>query len=287
MKLIPFGYMGGKFSKLGFILPRLVPQGKPVRHFVEACCGSAAVALNYQNPDVKVTTINDLNGDIANFFTVLRDKPEELQRLINLSPNSRAEYEAHRHADLSTYTDLEQARVFYCIMQQAYSSIPNSSWAPWARSVSISNRSGKTLNRNKKLPQLAAALMGVSIDNRPLLRIIDLYGKDDACLLYLDPPYLNCMAADYYRGEYENSEATHTDMLSACLKSPARIAISGYDTELYAAMLRDWQRHEFATLATMHPGNPTARTEVLWTNYEPNLELTLDLFQNQEVTHAE
>ncbi len=86
-KLIAFGWYGGKFSHLDWLLP-LLPKTK---HFCEPFAGSAAVLINRE--PVPVETYNDLDGDVANFFCVLREQKEQLIEAIGLTPFSRSEFE--------------------------------------------------------------------------------------------------------------------------------------------------------------------------------------------------
>src|ERR1051325_7463111 len=85
-KMIAFGYYGGKFSHLDFILPLLPTRFK---HYCEVFGGSAAVLIN--RPPASVENYNDLDGEVVNFFECLRDNGKELIRLISLTPFSRVE----------------------------------------------------------------------------------------------------------------------------------------------------------------------------------------------------
>ncbi|WP_238361002.1 DNA adenine methylase [Iningainema tapete] len=81
-KLIAFGWYGGKFSHLDWLLP-LLPDSQ---HYCEPFGGSAAVLLN-RNPSL-VETYNDLDGEVVNFFRVLREQKESLIEAIGLTPFS-------------------------------------------------------------------------------------------------------------------------------------------------------------------------------------------------------
>src|SRR5437667_11901287 len=85
-KLIPFGWYGGKYSHLKWLLP-LLPKS---HHYCEPFAGSAAVLLN-RNPS-PVETYNDIDGQVVNFFRILRDRGEDLVKAIALTPFSREEY---------------------------------------------------------------------------------------------------------------------------------------------------------------------------------------------------
>ncbi|MGH8164307.1 MAG: DNA adenine methylase, partial [Rhodanobacteraceae bacterium] len=85
-KLILFGWYGGKFSHLDWLLP-LLPS---CHHYCEPFAGSGAVLLN--RPASALETYNDLDGEIVNFFRVLRDDGDGLTRAIGLTPFSREEF---------------------------------------------------------------------------------------------------------------------------------------------------------------------------------------------------
>ena len=85
-KLIAFGWYGGKYSHIDWLLP-LLPE---CHHFCEPFGGSASVLLN-RHP-AKIETYNDIDGEVVNFFKVLRDQKNKLVKAIGLTPFSREEF---------------------------------------------------------------------------------------------------------------------------------------------------------------------------------------------------
>lgn len=85
-KHIAFGWYGGKYSHLDWLLP-LLPS---CHHYCEPFGGSAAVLINREPSPVE--TYNDVDSEVVNFFRVLRHQPDELVRQIGLTPFSREEY---------------------------------------------------------------------------------------------------------------------------------------------------------------------------------------------------
>ncbi|HKS89241.1 MAG TPA: DNA adenine methylase, partial [Stellaceae bacterium] len=81
-----FGWYGGKFSHLDWLLP-LLPAA---HHYCEPFAGSAAVLLN--RIPAPIETYNDIDGELVNFFRVLREEYDELARAIALTPFSREEF---------------------------------------------------------------------------------------------------------------------------------------------------------------------------------------------------
>jgi DNA adenine methylase len=64
-KSIAFGWYGGKYSHLDWLLPLLPPS----QHFCDVFGGSAAVIIN--RPPAPVETYNDIHSEVVNFFRVL------------------------------------------------------------------------------------------------------------------------------------------------------------------------------------------------------------------------
>lgn len=78
-KLIAFNYFGGKFTWLEYLYANF-PHS--FTHLIDLFAGSMAVSINYSGRVIK--TANEINGDITNFFEVLRDHEPELTRLLIL-----------------------------------------------------------------------------------------------------------------------------------------------------------------------------------------------------------
>ena len=106
-KVIAFGWYGGKFSHLSWLLP-LLPE---CHHYCEPFAGSAAVLLN--RPPSPVETYNDIDGEVVNFFKVLRDRREELIQAIALTPFSREEFATAVTSPREPIGEVEQARRFF------------------------------------------------------------------------------------------------------------------------------------------------------------------------------
>ena len=111
-KKIAFGWYGGKYSHLDWLLP-LLPY---TTHYCEPFGGSAAVLLNREPSPVE--TYNDIDGEVVNFFKVLREQKEELLQAIGLTPFSREELRLAVKGKAEDLTDLERARRFFVRARQ-------------------------------------------------------------------------------------------------------------------------------------------------------------------------
>ncbi len=79
-------YPGSKWT----LAERIVGQMPPHKFYLEPYFGSGAVFFNKEPSDYE--TINDLDGNVVNFFRVCRDRPDELARAVNLTPFAREEF---------------------------------------------------------------------------------------------------------------------------------------------------------------------------------------------------
>lgn len=163
-KLIAFGWYGGKFSHLNWLLP-LLP---PCHHYCEPFAGSGAVLLN--RPPSPVETYNDLDGEVVNFFRVLRDDKDRLVEAIGLTPFSREEFDI-ACALAPTISSLERARRFFVRARQVRTGLAQTaSLGRWAncKNTSRAGVSGvvsRWLGSVEDLPGIAERLLRVQIEN--------------------------------------------------------------------------------------------------------------------------
>ena len=87
-------------------------------------------------------------------------------------------------------------------------------------------------------------------------------------LIYCDPPYLPETRVKPKVYEYEMSYQDHVRFLDIACDLDCMVMISGYESDLYANYLYDWPMIQFQAMTR---GGP--RTECLWMNFPPPLEL--------------
>jgi DNA adenine methylase len=263
-RLIAFGWYGGKFSHLGWLLP-LLPQ---THHYCEPFGGSAAVLLN-RDPS-PVETYNDLDGDLVRFFRVLRDHTDELLKAVALTPFSREEFFLSVDGDEFGLSDVERARRFFVRARQARTGLAQTaSLGRWANCLNTS-RAGMSgvvsrwLGSVEGLQQVAERILRVQIENRPAEDMIRVYDSEET-LLYCDPPYVHSTRGDDKAYSFELDEAAHTKLAKALRRCAGKVAVSGYRCELMDDLYLDWTCHE-APEKLCHSVK-SMRREALWTNY--------------------
>lgn len=265
---IIFGWYGGKFSHLDWLLP-LLP---PCHHYCEPFAGSGAVLLNRQPSPVE--TYNDIDGEVVTFFRVLRDRHEELIRAIALTPFSREEYYTAIYEPTDDISEVERARRFYIKARQTRTGLAQTaSLGRWAncKDTSRAGMSGvvsRWLGGVEGLDQIAQRLLRVQIENRPAVDVIRLYDSPTT-LFYCDPPYLHVTRGDAKAYGFEMNEEQHKEFAEAINACKGMAAVSGYDHPLMDDLFKPQQWIKTVGPEKTIHSTKDVRREVLWTNYEP------------------
>jgi len=266
-KLIPFGWYGGKFSHLDWLLP-LLPD---CHHYCEPFAGSGAVLLN-RGPS-PVETFNDLDGEVVNFFRVLREEKKSLIEAIGLTPFSREEFAiaCEVSPDLAL---LERARRFYVRARQVRTGLAQTATiGRWAncKNTSRAGMSGvisRWLGAVEDLPAVAERLLRVQIENRPAADVIRLYDSP-ATLFYCDPPYVHSTRGDSKAYEFEMTDGQHRALAEVLNSVQGLVALSNYQAPLLEKLYPTSKWRKTVSIARTTHSTKDQRVEVLWTNYDP------------------
>ena len=263
-RLIAFGWYGGKFSHLDFLMP-LIPID--AKHFCDVYGGSAAVLMNVS--PYPVETYNDIDSELVNFFETLRNQEEKLIKAIGLTPFSREEL-ARACAPTKNLTQLERARRFYVRARQTRTGLAQtSSEGRWAHCV-LTSRAGmagavsRWLGSIEKLAEVAQRFQRVQIENAPALDVIRRYDTTDT-VFYLDPPYVHSARGDATAYGFEMGDNEHRELADVLQHIRGRAILSGYRTEFYDRLYANWRRED-APIRTCHSVRQP-RQESVWMNF--------------------
>jgi DNA adenine methylase len=264
-KVIAFGWYGGKYSHLNWLLP-LLPK---TTHFCEPFGGSAAVLLNREPSPVE--TYNDIDSEVVNFFRVLRDQKETLIEMIGLTPFSREEFELAIAQPPQDISDLERARRFFVRARQVRSGLAQTaSSGRWANCL-LTSRAGmggavsRWLGSVEGLSEIVQRLLRVQIENAPAIEVIKRYDSEET-LFYCDPPYVHSSRGDSKAYAYEMTDNEHQKLATVLHDVKGKVAISGYRGNLMEELYGDWYAIEASSKYCHSIKQP--RTEVLWVNYK-------------------
>ncbi|MEB3355719.1 MAG: DNA adenine methylase [Synechococcales bacterium] len=265
-KIIAFGWYGGKFNHLNWLLP-LLPEAT---HYCEPFAGSAAVLLNRKPSPVE--TYNDIDGEVVNFFRVLRDSQEELIKAIGLTPFSREELRLAVEESVSNLSELERARRFFVRARQVRTGLAQTaSVGRWAH-CKLTSRAGmagavsRWLGSVEGLSEIVQRLLRVQIENSPAIEVIRRYDHEET-LFYCDPPYPHISRGDANAYKYEMTDDEHRRLAEVLKNTKGKVALSGYHCDLLDTLYGDWYCIEAPSKQCLSVKQ--LRTEVVWMNYAP------------------
>lgn len=284
----PLKWHGGK----SYLADRIVSLMPPHLHYVEPYFGGGQVLFardpadrclwwtgrtsDGRKPAGVSEVVNDLDGDLMNFYAVLKD-PEQfarLRQLLDLTLFSEAEWRGA--CDLLAGGgggSVERAAALFVQVRQSRSGT--------RKDFSSTTRTRLRRGRNDGVNAWWGAVAGledvhrrlkdVVVLCRPALQVIAPEDRP-ATLFYLDPPYVHQtrVATDAYA--YEMTEHDHRQLLDALLGCKGKVMLSGYANPLYDEALTGWTRHTF-DLPNHAAGGRTKRrmTEVLWCNFRAGM----------------
>jgi len=248
-------YYGGKWNLAEWIISHF-PEHK---NYVEPCGGAASVLL--QKPRSPLETYNDLDGNVVNFFQVLRDRPDELIRKIRLTPWARAEYE---NCLLPCDEPIEKARRFFASAWMSFNGATHDdkSVYGWRNTTDCRLRSATAWDiQNNDLMAIANRLIGVQIEHRDWQEVVQRLDNDQA-LIYLDPPYVQEERTKGFWYLHEWNLDNHIAAAELLRNAAGYVVVSGYACQLYTDLYEahDWHRVDKET----QTNSGGKRIESLW-----------------------
>jgi DNA adenine methylase len=182
---IPLKRLGSK-ARLARRLVNMLPEHTV---YVEVFGGTAAVLL--AKPISPVEVYNDIDGELVNFFTVLREKPGELIARCFFQPYARADFLKYRDEPLPD-DPVERAARYMFLVNSAFrfqdyhhshfsTHIPNPMSSPTSPAKSWASKVNKLI-------WFALRFRDVIIENRDFEEILHIYDRPEA-VFFCDPPY--------------------------------------------------------------------------------------------------
>ena len=281
----PFGYYGGKYAHLKWILPLL---SNDCRTYVEPFCGSCAVLLN--RPRARVEVANDIDGLLYNFWKVLRSKDgPELIRQIELTPNHEMEFLEARANEGSGDDPIERARSFWIRVNLAFNGQVSFTNANFAVKPQMQVKS--MTSHRKRLEVIRKRIGGVQWTCRDGVRLCQNVDRPFT-MIYADPPYeegVRCpRPGRQFKGyRHDSNDDLHNHLVDWARESVARVAISHYPSSTYDALEGWWRvsKRVLKSSSNVATGKPkSAGIEALYLNYTPRNLKALGKSLDLEIT---
>jgi len=267
----PLRYPGGKSRALTKLLKYL--PSREITEYREMFLGGGSVALEMTKrlpKDVPIW-VNDLYEPLYNFWIVLRDNPDELQRkLQELKSRFPDQGSAHglflQAKDVindGTQSNTDRAIAFYVLNKCSFSGLTESS--SFSKQASDNNF---TMRGILKLKDYSYLIRNWKITN---LDYQELAADDTLTFIYADPPY-NIKDVLYgKKGQMHKGfdHARFADVMDACL---CNVMISYNDHPDIIERFLEWCQYDYEHTYTMrstgtYMSDQKQRRELILTNY--------------------
>jgi len=189
----PLSYIGGK-NRLAKRLIAIFPKHKT---YVEPFAGGAQVFFRKEPSEVEV--LNDLDGEIVNFYRVCQQHYEELLRYFRFMVVSRTWFELLKKTDSTTLTDIQRAARYLYLLRNSFASLVRN--PVYHRNV-VQPPSFNLTGLPELIENAHKRLERVQLECAPYEEVLRRFDRPTT-LFYCDPPYY---ARKLYRHNLEEAD---------------------------------------------------------------------------------
>jgi len=256
----PLTYYGGK-QKLSQKILSMIPKH---RLYCEPFFGGGAVFFAKEPAPIEV--VNDTNGELINFYKVVKTNFKKLDKEIKCTLHSKEE---HQSAKIvmgypQLFSEVKRAWAIWTLANQSFASMLDGTWrCDFKRNSTPVRLVNKRMNF---VEEYAKRLENVQIECRDALNIIKIWDSKDT-FFYCDPPYYNSDMG-HYKGY---TEQDFENLLEALSKIKGKFLLSSYPSELIEKYIKKYKWHTQkieGIPVSVALGKHKMKTEVLTGNYE-------------------
>lgn len=254
----PLTYYGGK-QKLSKLILSHIPKHTL---YCEPFFGGGAVFFS-KTPS-KVEVINDTNGELVNFYKVVRTQFRGLKKEIKATLHSRKQYQAavviYRHPEL--FDEIKRAWAVWVLASQSFASKLNGHFG-YDRTESKTTRQIHE-KQVAFVDEFSKRLELTQIECTDALRVIRSRDSKDS-FFYCDPPYLNADQG-HYRGY---TEYDFEKLLNVLASIKGKFLLSSYPSELLSKYSKQhkWFTKKVDVILSVGGKKKKTKRELLTANY--------------------
>lgn len=260
----PIKWVGGK-SRMRKKIIALLPKHSC---YVEPFAGAAWVLFAKPPSDVEV--LNDIDGELINFFRVVKEQPEDFIRSFEWELVSREKFNHLAKANTEEMDTIERAhRLFYLIMAGWGGELD---YPRFQTSISDGGHGNRLIGALKylrtRIEPVHKRLSTVIIENLDWEECIDRYDSTKT-VMYLDPPYPG-NGVNYKHNMRDWSD--HKRLATRLATTKCKWILSSYDNPQVRQLYDEYHLIEIESFSGMRKSKKnTKRTknqEVLVVNYD-------------------
>lgn len=255
----PISYYGGKQTMLKHILP-LIPKHSV---YTEAFAGGAA--LFWAKEPVALEVLNDVNGNLINFYKVLKCRFNELASRIQTTLHSRETYEFAQivYEYPNFFESIERAWALWTLSKMGFASKLNGSFGYDKSSNSVA----KKINNAKGgfSIELARRIENTQIECIDALRVIKSRDTNKS-FHFIDPPYINSNCG-HYSGTF--NEMNFVELLELMKQLEGKFMLTMFPHAILSEYVLGcgWRMIEVERTISASKVNRRKQTEVIVMNY--------------------
>lgn len=255
----PIKWVGGKSKLVNTLLP-LIPKHKC---YVEVF-GGAGWLLFAKKPS-PVEILNDFDGNLMNFWSVVKNAPDQFIESFNYTLVSREIFDTYKkkYKENNFEDAIEKAHVFYYLVNASFGSdIKNPIFG-----TKRQDRNRLRLEEiDETIPLAHKRLQKVTIENKSFEDIFRIYdGKDT--FFYLDPPYRN--KKQYAIGKFNDEQ--YQLLADCCTKAKGKWLLTINDDEYIRELFKNFNiiTHDVYYSVCKTENGRKDFQELIITNYNP------------------
>lgn len=250
----PISYYGGKQTMLKHIKP-LIPKHEL---YTEAFCGGAAVFFSKEPSGIEV--LNDINGELINFYRVFKQHSNDLKREIEGSVHSR---NLHTYAMFiynypEFFSKVKRAWALWYVSKTSFASKLDGSYGY----DKVRNTTVKKLCNAKEYAiaeAIAKRLENTQIESTDALRIIKSRDNINA-FHFVDPPYINTDCGHY--GGY--NELDFERLLKLLSQLEGKFMLTMFPNEMLQEYINENSWHKVEITRTISASKSKRRKQAEW-----------------------
>lgn len=215
--------------------------------------------------------VNDLNGDLTNFWKVLQNPLtfEEFQRQCEAMPFSQVEWEQSKHPD--KVLTVEAAVDFFVRIRQSRQGLGKDFGTLTRNRVrrGMNEQASAWLSVVEGLPDAHDRLKRVVVIHKPALEVIRQQDGPNT-FFYCDPPYVHSTRVTTDDYEFEMTEEQHQELIDLLVTIEGKAMVSMYHHPIYDALstTHGWRIAEFEmTKSSSSKSKKEKAVECVWMNY--------------------
>ena len=271
----PFRYPGGKFYARKLIM-ELLPSD--IDYYCEPFVGGGSIYFGQKNKPKAL--LNDLDTDLMNTYTVIRDHVGELITALDGILATKKNHSYYKN-EYKPSNDIEKALRWFYLNRTSYSGIMKHDNCYWGYGEKYSM---VPKNWPPHLRQVSDSLQGVKLTSIDFEELID--NLPDGTFCFIDPPYFNADQDKFYTCSFTTED--HIRLRDVLERNSNRIQFMlTYDNtdeviQLYvdwvdAILDKEWNytiartdnQKEGLKLKDGHKGNRDKGKEIFILNYCP------------------